>query len=274
MGLAYKPVAMVVVCSCPRLKSGQHIYDPYGARKIKVAAARVTARKLIPAPEAVLASGMVGTGGPNDEDAEGAEEGNTVTEELFPGQRGAPEGAGALFVVLELTFAEDMAVARLADGRQCAYNHLRSRTREACMVHDVAGVRFGRDASTGGKPAYELLETVEIGRFTPAPLIASRGVLAEIVDEAGCSLPPPALLWVLDKGDCLELWYDINQRPQLGDPAHKTIRDVIGHHEDAFGDVYYAVLWEGYLCPGWVSDEDLSSHTLVSDYWLAQRQDI
>lgn len=61
-----------------------------------------------------MASGMVGTGGPNDEDAEGAEEGNTVTEELFPGQRGAPEGAGALFVVLELTFAEDMAVARLA----------------------------------------------------------------------------------------------------------------------------------------------------------------
>ncbi|KAK8140655.1 hypothetical protein G3M48_002986, partial [Beauveria asiatica] len=92
-----------------------NIYGPYGARKIKVAAARVTARKLIPAPEAVLASGRVGTGGLDDvQDAEGAEEGNAVTEELFPGQRGAPEGADALFVVLELTFAEDVAVVRLA----------------------------------------------------------------------------------------------------------------------------------------------------------------
>ncbi|KAM3565397.1 hypothetical protein ARSEF4850_001433 [Beauveria asiatica] len=114
----------------------------------------------------------------------------------------------------------------------------------------------------------EVLSTFEISSHV------FRGVLAEIVDETGCSLPPPALLWVLDKGTSLELWYDINQRPQLGDPAHKTIRDVIGHHEDAFGDVYYAVLWEGYLCPGWVSDEDLSSHTLVSDYWLGQRQGI
>ncbi|KAM3537749.1 hypothetical protein ARSEF1564_009335 [Beauveria bassiana] len=97
-------------------RSGQHTYGPYGARKIRVAAARVIARKLISAPEAVLASGVVGTGGPdNVQDAEGAEEGNIVTEELFLGQRGAPEGADALFVVLELTFEEDMAVVRLAD---------------------------------------------------------------------------------------------------------------------------------------------------------------
>lgn len=98
------------------------------------------------------------------------------------------------------------------------------------------------------------------------------GVLAEIVDETGRSLTPPALLWVLDTGTCLEVWYDINQRPQTGDSAHKKIKDVVAHHEDAFGDVYYAVLWEGFLCPGWVSDEDLSSHTLVSDYWRRQRQ--
>ncbi len=99
-----------------------------------------------------------------------------------------------------------------------------------------------------------------------------RGVLAEIIDETGRSLPSPALLWLLDTGVCLELWYDINQRPQIGDPAHRMIENVVGHHEDAYGDVYYAVLWRGYLCPGWILDEDLPSHTLISDYWLRQRQ--
>lgn len=95
------------------LCSEQHNYSPYGARRVNAAAARVTARKLIPALEAVLASGLVGTGGPDDvQDAEGAEEGSAVTKELFPGQRGAPEGADALVVVLALTFAEDTAVVR------------------------------------------------------------------------------------------------------------------------------------------------------------------
>ncbi|KAH8715330.1 hypothetical protein HC256_004159 [Beauveria bassiana] len=88
-------------------------------------------------------------------------------------------------------------------------------------------------------------------------------VLAEMVDENDWPSPPPALLWVLDTGFSLELWYDIRQRPRVGDPAHKMIRNVIGHHEDAYGDVHYAVLWEGYLCPGWISDEDLYSHKLA-----------
>lgn len=87
---------------------------------MRVAAARVTTRKLIRAPEAVLAIGVVGTGGPDDvQDTEGAEEGNAVTKELFPSQKGAPEGADALVVVLELKFAENMAVVRfvgMSDG--------------------------------------------------------------------------------------------------------------------------------------------------------------
>ncbi|KAF1732520.1 hypothetical protein CRV24_006408 [Beauveria bassiana] len=112
----------------------------------------------------------------------------------------------------------------------------------------------------------EALLTVEISSYV------FRGVLAEMVDENDWPSPPPALLWVLDTGFSLELWYDIRQRPRVGDPAHKMIRNVIGHHEDAYGDVHYAVLWEGYLCPGWISDEDLYSHKLVSDYWHRQRQ--
>ncbi|KAH8715503.1 hypothetical protein HC256_004320 [Beauveria bassiana] len=92
----------------------------------------------------------------------------------------------------------------------------------------------------------EALLTVEISSYV------FRGVLAEMVDENDWPSPPPALLWVLDTGFSLELWYDIRQRPRVGDPAHKMIRNVIGHHEDAYGDVHYAVLWEGYLCPGWI----------------------
>lgn len=114
----------------------------------------------------------------------------------------------------------------------------------------------------------EVLSTIKISSHV------FRGVLAEIVDESGCSLPPPALLWVLDTGTCLELWYDIHQRPQTGDSAHKRIKDVVAHHESAVGEICYAVVWEGFLCPGWVSDEDLASHTLVSDYWRRQMQRI
>lgn len=88
---------------------------------MNVAAARVTTRKLIPAPEAVPAIGVVGTGGADDvQDAEGADEGTAVSKELFPSQKGAPEGADdALVVVLELEFAENMAVVRfvgVSDG--------------------------------------------------------------------------------------------------------------------------------------------------------------
>ncbi len=63
---------------------------------------------------------MVGTGGPDEvQDAEGVEEGNAVTKELFPSHRGAPDGADALFVVLELKFPEDIVVVRfvgISDG--------------------------------------------------------------------------------------------------------------------------------------------------------------
>lgn len=72
------------------------------------------AKKLVPAPEAVPAIGVVGTGGPDEaQEAEGAEDGNAVSKELFTSQRGAPDGADALVVVLlELKFAEDVAVVR------------------------------------------------------------------------------------------------------------------------------------------------------------------
>lgn len=112
----------------------------------------------------------------------------------------------------------------------------------------------------------EVLLTVELSSHV------FKGVLAEIVDEVGYPLPPPVLLWVLETGTSLELWYDIHQRPQLGDPAFNRIKNVIGHCEDAYGATHYAVQWDGYLCPGWIVDEDFPCNTLIRDYWHRQKQ--
>lgn len=112
----------------------------------------------------------------------------------------------------------------------------------------------------------EVLSTVQLSSHV------FKGVLAEEVDETGSPLPPPMLLWVLETGASLAVWYDIHQRPQIGDPAFNRITNVMGHYEDAYGVVHFAVQWDGYLCPGWIVDEDFPCSTALRDYWRRQKQ--
>lgn len=97
------------------------IYDPKCAKTPRITAAKVMARKLTPTPEAVLASGVVGTEGLDEiQVTEGAEEGRAVIRELFASHTGTPEGAGAVSMEVELVFAASMTEVKLAgisDGK-------------------------------------------------------------------------------------------------------------------------------------------------------------
>lgn len=99
-----------------------------------------------------------------------------------------------------------------------------------------------------------------------APVGVFHGVLVQAQDICGWPLGSVRPLWVLGNGSKLGIWYDIRQWPQAPELLESNIKRVIGHYEADNGDVYYAIQWEGYICPTWELEETLSDLEAINDY--------
>ncbi|KAL0930294.1 uncharacterized protein CTRU02_212479 [Colletotrichum truncatum] len=69
------------------------------------------------------------------------------------------------------------------------------------------------------------------------------------------------VLWVFDDGDCVKVWQECVDRPRLSNPAWTScLHSIVGCYETDGGYVLYAVKWDGYACPTWEAEEDMSRY--------------
>ncbi|KDN61851.1 hypothetical protein CSUB01_12683 [Colletotrichum sublineola] len=89
------------------------------------------------------------------------------------------------------------------------------------------------------------------------------GVVAEVPDSLVQDWPDGRqLLWVYDDGHSVKVWQECVERPRPSNPAWAScLRSVIGCYENDGGHVSYAVRWDGYACPTWEAEEDMSNYS-------------
>ncbi|KAH9231811.1 hypothetical protein K456DRAFT_38010 [Colletotrichum gloeosporioides 23] len=76
------------------------------------------------------------------------------------------------------------------------------------------------------------------------------------------------LLWVFEDEDCVKVWQESVERPR---PSHAAwmsrLQCIVGCCETDDGTSLYAVEWDGYACPTWEAEEDLSNQgQLLADH--------
>ncbi|KAL0933522.1 uncharacterized protein CTRU02_212485 [Colletotrichum truncatum] len=86
------------------------------------------------------------------------------------------------------------------------------------------------------------------------------GVISEIPQILVWDWPDDRqLLWVFDDGDGIRVWQECFERPRPSNPAWASrLQSIVGCCESDGGNVCYAVKWDGYACPTWEAEEDMS----------------
>ncbi|WQF76872.1 Putative Chromo-like domain superfamily protein [Colletotrichum destructivum] len=89
------------------------------------------------------------------------------------------------------------------------------------------------------------------------------GVVAEVPDPLVWDWPDDRqLLWVYDDGNSVKVWQECVERPRPSNPAWAScLRSIVGCYENDGGNVSYAVRWNGYACPTWEAEEDMSNYS-------------
>ncbi|WQF76948.1 Putative Chromo-like domain superfamily protein [Colletotrichum destructivum] len=89
------------------------------------------------------------------------------------------------------------------------------------------------------------------------------GVVAEAPDPLVWDWPDDRqLLWVYDDGKSVKVWQECVERPRPGNPAWAScLQSIVGCYENDGGNVSYAVRWNGYACPTWEAEEDMSNYS-------------
>ncbi|KAK1468218.1 hypothetical protein CTAM01_16924 [Colletotrichum tamarilloi] len=76
-------------------------------------------------------------------------------------------------------------------------------------------------------------------------------------------------LWVFEDGECTNVWQECVERPRASNAAWASrLQCIVGCYETDDGANLYAVKWDGYACPTWESEEDLSNYG-----WLMAEHD-
>ncbi|KAF4878849.1 hypothetical protein CGCFRS4_v016107 [Colletotrichum fructicola] len=106
------------------------------------------------------------------------------------------------------------------------------------------------------------LEVVEVVCTTASGGHVFYGVITEIRDPLAWDwLDDRQLLWVFEDEDCVKVWQECLERPRPSTTAWMSrLQCIVGCYETDDGSVLYAVKWDGYTCPTWEAEEDLSNH--------------
>ncbi|KAH7303147.1 hypothetical protein B0I35DRAFT_365538 [Stachybotrys elegans] len=92
------------------------------------------------------------------------------------------------------------------------------------------------------------------------------GVQVEALDQESNH---HSLVWVFEDIRGFRVWQECCQRPFIIDgESVNEIKEIVGHHEDQTGCVYYAVKWTDYECPTWELEDDLGNHQIITEYCL------
>jgi hypothetical protein len=93
------------------------------------------------------------------------------------------------------------------------------------------------------------------------------GVRALIINEEFLEwLTVENLLWVFEDGGKLKVGQDYQSRPRINEAeANFGVEGIIGQYFSSAGNAFVGVKWEGYQCPTWELEDEVSPYIKLKD---------